>query len=261
MVLNETIRNIIKKEYNNKCQYCDQIITESNDAHIDHIVSRDKGGSNDLENLTLACQRCNLKKSNLSLPEGILGILLARAKQKKEKIEFLLNSKNFNGAGNAKNIPSEYFFSTFTKDAILKDPTQNKFLKLEIKKDLVNNFLILHRQQYNIRIDSTNNYIEYQTYKWNNLYGENFHHIFKNLMYVNIGIFEYSNKLFFKIGDENLITGILYKPNEYVRLHLSGRLSELIKNNSFYKFRDILHGREILDFNLNKNVGNPFLFQ
>jgi hypothetical protein len=51
-----------------RCEYCR--LREADDGlgfHIEHIVARKHGGSDDLENLALACQFCNLHKGpNLS---------------------------------------------------------------------------------------------------------------------------------------------------------------------------------------------------
>lgn len=48
-----------------KCVYCD---SEEN-LTIDHIHPRIKGGGNYLDNLTVACLRCNLRKSDFSISE------------------------------------------------------------------------------------------------------------------------------------------------------------------------------------------------
>ncbi len=43
--------------------------------HVEHIVPRSAGGSDDLDNLCLACPSCNLRKSNrlmVSDPDGRL---------------------------------------------------------------------------------------------------------------------------------------------------------------------------------------------
>lgn len=49
--------------YDGVCQYCLKPITHAQ-ATKDHSVPKSKGGSNFVENLVLACKRCNTKKSN-----------------------------------------------------------------------------------------------------------------------------------------------------------------------------------------------------
>ena len=48
------------------CHYCGVALTsklnEPNSANTDHKVPRSKGGSDDLDNLVLACARCNTRK-------------------------------------------------------------------------------------------------------------------------------------------------------------------------------------------------------
>jgi hypothetical protein len=46
---------------------------------VDHIVALANGGSDDLENLTLACRPCNLRKRALRLPPLWGAIAAARA--------------------------------------------------------------------------------------------------------------------------------------------------------------------------------------
>ncbi len=41
-----------------KCRYCGA----RENLHVDHVFPISKGGSNDLRNLQLLCQKCNLKK-------------------------------------------------------------------------------------------------------------------------------------------------------------------------------------------------------
>lgn len=48
------------------CRYCGG---EADPPHIDHIVPLARGGSSDIENLTVACQRCNSSKKDKLLDE------------------------------------------------------------------------------------------------------------------------------------------------------------------------------------------------
>lgn len=81
-MVSEKLRQTIIKEYNSKCQYC--LCGDAN--HVDHIVPKAKGGSDDPGNLILACAPCNIRKSDLELPEAYIGLLLAIAGSKREKI-------------------------------------------------------------------------------------------------------------------------------------------------------------------------------
>jgi hypothetical protein len=53
------------KKFNFTCQYCGRKAPEVV-FHIDHIIPKAKGGKDILENLTLACDECNIgKRDNL----------------------------------------------------------------------------------------------------------------------------------------------------------------------------------------------------
>src|ERR1700728_1690255 len=59
------------------CQYCEQDLLLSRTAYgghqIDHVVARAKGGSDELNNLKLACATCNLglsKRNDLTTFEA-----------------------------------------------------------------------------------------------------------------------------------------------------------------------------------------------
>jgi hypothetical protein len=59
---NET-REFVRHRANNACEYCGLPQHASVlPHHIDHIIGRQHGGTDDVENLCLCCIRCNLKK-------------------------------------------------------------------------------------------------------------------------------------------------------------------------------------------------------
>ena len=57
------------KRAGKRCELCGVEEGDSNyenrlPLHVDHIVQRSKGGSNDIENLQVLCRACNLGKGN-----------------------------------------------------------------------------------------------------------------------------------------------------------------------------------------------------
>lgn len=76
-------RKAIFAAWHNVCAYC-----ETNPAEVvDHIVPFSKGGACEVENFAASCTRCNLRKTNNSLGEGYLQIILALALNRAEKIK------------------------------------------------------------------------------------------------------------------------------------------------------------------------------
>jgi hypothetical protein len=66
--MDDSLRETVVNRAADKCEYCG-LPQSAVDLkfHVDHIVSRQHGGGLDLDNLCLACDRCNLKKGpNLS---------------------------------------------------------------------------------------------------------------------------------------------------------------------------------------------------
>ncbi|NJM49050.1 MAG: HNH endonuclease [Alkalinema sp. RU_4_3] len=56
---------IVATRANRACEYCDAPETISNVAfEVDHTTPISKGGSDDFDNLALACRICNLRKSD-----------------------------------------------------------------------------------------------------------------------------------------------------------------------------------------------------
>lgn len=60
------VREYLLEKWGRRCAYCQK---QDVALQIDHIDPKSKGGSNRVENLTLACERCNQKKGNQSLEE------------------------------------------------------------------------------------------------------------------------------------------------------------------------------------------------
>jgi hypothetical protein len=61
-----SVRHYIRILNNNKCSNC----RSDKDLEIDHKLPISRGGTDDIDNLTLLCKECNLKKSNLIFKNG-----------------------------------------------------------------------------------------------------------------------------------------------------------------------------------------------
>ncbi len=60
-------RNIIINRASGYCEYCKTHISFSPDTfHLDHFIPLSQGGSDDLENIILACGGCNKRKSDFT---------------------------------------------------------------------------------------------------------------------------------------------------------------------------------------------------
>jgi 5-methylcytosine-specific restriction endonuclease McrA len=60
------IREYLLEKYNRTCVYCGATNVP---FEIDHVIPKDKGGGNRLDNLVIACHRCNQAKTNLTLED------------------------------------------------------------------------------------------------------------------------------------------------------------------------------------------------
>lgn len=61
--LTQEQRAFVKQRAGGCCEYCfSQVAFCPDPFSIEHIVPRSKGGSNDLDNLAIACQGCNNSK-------------------------------------------------------------------------------------------------------------------------------------------------------------------------------------------------------
>ncbi len=67
--MNESTKALVRERASNRCEYCQLHQDDSPLAvlHIEHIIPKKHGGTDDLDNLALACIDCNLHKgSNLT---------------------------------------------------------------------------------------------------------------------------------------------------------------------------------------------------
>ena len=63
-MISESTKALVRARAGNRCEYCHLHQDQSPLAtlHIEHIIPRKHGGSDDLDNLALACIDCNLHK-------------------------------------------------------------------------------------------------------------------------------------------------------------------------------------------------------
>ncbi|KAA1258602.1 HNH endonuclease [Rubripirellula obstinata] len=64
MTVNESTKTIVRERAGHRCEYCQLHQDDSPLAtlHVEHIIPRKHGGSDEVENLALACIDCNLHK-------------------------------------------------------------------------------------------------------------------------------------------------------------------------------------------------------
>ena len=56
-------RRFVRERAGERCEYCRLHQRNSELLHyIEHVIARQHGGSDDVDNLALACHRCNLHK-------------------------------------------------------------------------------------------------------------------------------------------------------------------------------------------------------
>lgn len=57
------VRDLVRRRANDRCEYCRLRQEHSRlTHHIEHIVAKQHDGSDAVDNLALACHRCNLQK-------------------------------------------------------------------------------------------------------------------------------------------------------------------------------------------------------
>jgi 5-methylcytosine-specific restriction endonuclease McrA len=56
-----TVRNYLLEKWSHECVYCKK---RNIQLEIEHIIPKSRGGTDRIDNLTISCRLCNLKKSN-----------------------------------------------------------------------------------------------------------------------------------------------------------------------------------------------------
>ena len=76
--MDSSVRQRVQQRAGNRCEYCrlPQSVAASVRFHVEHIRPRQHGGTDDIENLALACPNCNWRKgSNLTAVDSETGQL------------------------------------------------------------------------------------------------------------------------------------------------------------------------------------------
>ncbi|MCE9604504.1 MAG: HNH endonuclease [Planctomycetia bacterium] len=94
-------RSSVRERAGGRCEYC--LLPESaleQTFHIEHITAKQHGGDDQLTNLALACDRCNLYKGpNLSAvdPQSLQVVLLFHPRREEWTEHFRLNGAFIEG--------------------------------------------------------------------------------------------------------------------------------------------------------------------
>src|SRR5207247_658441 len=78
--MDPAVRELVRTRASNACEYCriPQEATPVIPFHVEHIVSRQHGGTDDPATLALACDRCNAYKGpNLTSIDPDSGVMVA----------------------------------------------------------------------------------------------------------------------------------------------------------------------------------------
>ena len=80
------IREYLLEKWGRKCAYCNK---KNIPLEIEHIIPKSRGGSNRVSNLTLACNKCNLKKGKQTAEEFGFPNIQKQAKQSLKATMFM----------------------------------------------------------------------------------------------------------------------------------------------------------------------------
>jgi 5-methylcytosine-specific restriction endonuclease McrA len=80
-------KDLLIERDGSSCYYCGKPKLFGRSAHVDHLTPLAKGGADSLDNLVLACARCNTQKSSSNLEEYITRRLLQLLREKDRLLE------------------------------------------------------------------------------------------------------------------------------------------------------------------------------
>lgn len=77
-----SVKKFLLKETQGRCAHCGVILDRYTNLSVDHVIPLNKGGTNDIQNLTVLCEDCNSTKSDMILPPVVWYPYLSTAKKK-----------------------------------------------------------------------------------------------------------------------------------------------------------------------------------
>ncbi len=121
------IREYLLEKWGRKCAYCGK---KDIPLEIEHIVPKSRGGSNQVSNLTLSCNKCNLKKGTQTAEEFGFPNIQKQAKQSLKATAFM----NVVRSRIVDNLKCEYTYGYVTK---------HNRIKLKINKSHVDDAFVI----------------------------------------------------------------------------------------------------------------------
>jgi hypothetical protein len=95
-------RELVRERAGGRCEYC--LLRQQHSElshHIEHIVAKQHGGTDEADNLALACHRCNLRKRpNLTGLDPLGGdvVLLFHPRRDRWEQHFVIRDSNIHGS-------------------------------------------------------------------------------------------------------------------------------------------------------------------
>jgi len=126
--MDATTCDLVRRRAGNRCEYC--LLPQGHSQlthHIEHIVAKQHGGRDDIDNLALACHRCNLRKGpNLTGVDPVSGKVapLFHPRQQRWDEHFLFRGARIIGI-------------TPTGRAIVRVLAMNDARRLELRSELL----------------------------------------------------------------------------------------------------------------------------